>query len=114
MPERMERAFSEIGEYGRRSATGLDSMRKAMVDALANAPEWAHEAAGMVNPMLPGYGTMESLRMGRQAGRDFNLGNYADALGNFANALDAPFNDVMWLIPETGAYRAFRAAVTKK
>lgn len=68
MSEKKKRSLvNELQQYGKRSADGLARMGDSLSELLASVPKPVNEAADMVASLMPMAGSMESIRLGREA-----------------------------------------------
>lgn len=78
-----------------------------MADTInGNLPDTAHKLMGLVGPMLPGYSTMDSLRLADEAGGHFREGRWGSGLETMGDAILAPVNDAFFLLPGGGFVKA--------
>lgn len=78
-----------------------------MLDAAGrNTPDWANSAMRMASAFLPGTGTMDSMRLGREAAGHFDQGRWGSGLETMGDAILAPVNDAMFLLPGGGYVKA--------
>ena len=106
MSEKKKRSLAdELRQYGERSVDGLARMGNSLSELLAQVPKPVDEAAYMVAGLMPGAATLESIRLGGDSGRLWREGNYGDSIIRMGEAIDAPFDDVFWLIPGGGLVR---------
>lgn len=100
--DKREEMLKALTGYGERSLEGLDRMGQAYLNAVRSAPKPLQDAGDFVAPFMPGYRAMEGARMATESGRLWRQGRHGDAMIRMADAMDAPLDELGWLIPGMG------------